>query len=48
MVPQELSFNEDGKRTDVELKILNLRDGATNTRLWEEVCLGIILLVFSP
>ncbi|XP_050698141.1 glutamate receptor ionotropic, NMDA 2B-like [Eriocheir sinensis] len=35
--PTTLSFNGDGTRQDVELKIVNLRDSTTNSKIWEEI-----------
>nr|XP_053626918.1 LOW QUALITY PROTEIN: glutamate receptor ionotropic, NMDA 2B-like [Cherax quadricarinatus] len=32
-----LSFNPDGTRKDVELKIVNLREGTSNNKIWEEI-----------
>ena len=34
---QDVSFQEDGTRQDVELKIVNLRNGKGTSKLWEEV-----------
>ncbi|KAK8389919.1 hypothetical protein O3P69_012846 [Scylla paramamosain] len=35
--PTTISFNSDGTRQDVELKIVNLRDSTPNTKIWEEI-----------
>ncbi|XP_045105631.1 glutamate receptor ionotropic, NMDA 2B-like isoform X2 [Portunus trituberculatus] len=35
--PTTVSFNSDGTRHDVELKIVNLRDSTPNTKIWEEI-----------